>query len=187
MFDFETDNSATLTDFFDFCRNLEYGWVDSKGRKHHEPNNSPEYHLQTPAETMTRQIGICWDQTELQRAWFTMHNYDIASYLLYYDLGETCPSHSILVYRDGNQFCWFEPMFNNTAVYYCGIHKYDNLADLLNHFRTRFVRNAQLSGFIPKEFDFEKLHLYEYGKPTYGITDTEFFVHCRRGRKIKLQ
>lgn len=186
MSNFTTYHLDTLPEFFDFCRNLEYGWVDAKGRKHHGPNNSPEYHLQTPDETLQRQIGICWDQTELQRAWFTARNYETTSYLLFYQLEESWPSHSILVYREGHQYCWFEPMFNTTAIYYCGIHKYDSLEELLNHFRTKFVRNGRDSGFLPAEFEFDKLKLYAYDKPTFGITDTEFFTHCQRGTKLQL-
>lgn len=57
MLDFSIHHLDTLSNFFDFCRNLEYGWVDTNGRKHHGPNNSPEYRLQTPSETLSRQIG----------------------------------------------------------------------------------------------------------------------------------
>ena len=186
MLDFSIHHLDTLSNFFDFCRNLEYGWVDTNGRKHHGPNNSLEYRLQTPSETLSRQIGICWDQTELQRAWFTTHGHTATSYLIFYKLEDSWPSHSILVYREGNQYCWFEPMFNNTAIYYCGIHKYNSLSELLNHFRTKFIRNSRDSGFLPPEFDFEKLHLYEYSKPVYGIDDVAFFTHCTRGTEIKL-
>lgn len=66
------------------------------------------------------------------------------------------------------------------------IHKYNSLSELLNHFRTKFIRNSRDSGFLPPEFDFEKLHLYEYSKPVYGIDDVAFFTHCTRGTEIKL-
>lgn len=111
----------------------------------------------------SRQIGICWDQTELQRAWFTTHGHTATSYLIFYKLEDSWPS-----------------------IYYCGIHKYNSLSELLNHFRTKFIRNSRDSGFLPPEFDFEKLHLYEYSKPVYGIDDVAFFTHCTRGTEIKL-
>lgn len=187
MPDFSAYHLDTLDDFFNFCRNLEYGWIDDSGHKHHGPNNSPEYHLQTPTETLSRKIGICWDQTELQRTWFTSHGYNPTSYLLFYELDDSCPAHSILVYHEGYKYCYFEPMFNNTPVYYCGIHKHKNLDNLLNHFRTKFIRNGRDSGFLPSEFDFDKLHLYAYDKPAFGLNDTEFFTHCRRGTKIQLR
>ena len=184
MPDFTALGCDTLNQFFDFCRKLEYGWVDAAGRRRKDPNHSPEYHLQTPIETISRRIAICWDQTELQRAWFITHNYDCFSLLIYYDLDNSCPAHSILVYREGKQYCWFEPMFNQTQVYYCGIHKYGTIAKLISHLRTKFVCNGQESGYLPKNFDIRRLQLYEYNQPTYGINDVEFFKHCQRGRKL---
>lgn len=116
MFNFEANGYAALADFFDFCRNLEYGWVDAKGRKHHGPNNSPEYHLQTPAETMARRIGICWDQTELQRAWFTAHDYDTFSFAdICYDCGQQAITEIITHAILNSEKSDFAPCFDKTT------------------------------------------------------------------------
>lgn len=186
MIDWSKHKLETMVEFFEFCRNLEYGWIDHAGRKHYEPNGSPEYFLQTPAEVLQNRIGICWDQTELQRAWFTEHNYPVETYLVYYEAREDCwPSHSILIYQEGNDFCWFEPMFNQTAIYYCGIHRAKSREEIWDKLATKFMRNGQLMGMLPQEFVAEKLAIYRYEKPTYGIDDQEFYRHCLRGEKVR--
>lgn len=187
MIDWTKYGCEDLAGFFEFCRNLEYGWVDRKGEKHKGANNSDEYALQAPAELVESRIGICWDQTELQRAWFETHGYEVETYLLYYELNEDCwPSHSILVYRNAGRFCWFEPMFNGDVVYYCGIHEYESMGELLGKLRTKFVRNGQEMGMLPECPELAKFALYEYGRPVYGINDREFYTHCRRGKKIAI-
>ncbi len=183
----EKYRQATLLDFFEICRQLEYGWVDHSGVKHHGANNSPEYFLQTPEEVLNSEIGICWDQTELQRAWFIEHGYEVQTFLLFYELNENCwPSHSVLVYREGSKYCWFEPMFNGDNVYYSGIHKYDSLETLLAKLKVKFIANAKDLNMLPDEICLDKFSIYEYDRPTFGIDDCEFFRHCLRGRKINL-
>lgn len=190
--DFQAYHLETMDDFYNFCQNLPYGWIDHQGNKHRGVNNSNEYFLQSPAEVLKNQIAICWDQTELQRAWFTMHGIPTETYFLYYYLSDNnCPSHSILVFykdgqKDGKPY-WFEPMFHNTEVYYSGIHSFDSITELLNNLRTKFIRNGQASGLLPKDFQLENLELHQYQQPTYGISDAEFYEHCRRGPKILLK
>lgn len=187
MIDWPKYGCGDLVGFFEFCRNLEYGWVDQNGIRHEGANNSDEYALQTPMELMKSRVGICWDQTELQRAWFKVHGYEVETYLLYYELSENCwPSHSILVYHNAGHVCWFEPMFNGKVVDYCGIHDYESIDDLLGKLRTKFVRNGQAIGMLPERPELTKFALYEYGQPVYGINDREFYAHCQRGERIIL-
>lgn len=186
MLDWSKYGCEDLTGFFEFCRNLEYGWADQDGKRHHGVNDN-RYYLQSPADLLESRIGICWDQTELQRAWFETHGYEVKTYLLYYELSEDCwPSHSILVYRDAGKFCWFEPMFNGEKVYYCGIHKYDSLNELLGKLRTNFTKNAQAMELLSQYPELSRFQLYEYERPTYGLNDQEFYRHCLRGRRIEL-
>ena len=186
--DFERYQITNLDSLYDFCQSIDYGWVDRSGRKHFETNHSATYFLQSPAELLQNQIGICWDQTELQRAWFSSQGIPVETYFLYYYISDdNCPSHSILTFTKHGKPHWFEPMFKNTAVYYAGIHGYDSIDDLLAHFRTKFVRNGQASGFLPADFHLENLELYRYSRPTYGISGPEFYNHCRTGERILIQ
>lgn len=188
MLDWSKYGCEDLAGFFEFCRNLEYGWVDRAGEKHRGANNSDEYGLQSPGDLLEKRVGICWDQTELQRVWFETHGYEVKTYLLYYELSENCwPSHSILVYRDAGKFCWFEPMFSGETVYYTGIHKYNSLDELFGKLRTNFTKNAQVMGLLLQYPELMKFRMYEYARPAYGLNDREFYTHCLRGREIVLR
>lgn len=190
MWNFKETGLRTIDDLYDFCQNITYGWIDRVGQKHYEPNSSEEYFLQSPGEVLQNKIGICWDQTELQRAWFVAHGYDVKTYFLYYYINDNnCPSHSIMVFRDGNKYCWFEPMFQTTKLYalYSGIHKYDTLEGLLERFYTRFMQHCREMRWLSGRFNFENVELYEYNRPEYGISGVEFYDHCRTGRKISLK
>lgn len=183
--DFTKYNITSLESLYNFCQNIDYGWIDHNGNKHHGINNSSEYFLQSPVELLENQIGICWDQTELQRAWFASQGIPTATYFLYYYLSDdNCPSHSILTFMQNGKPHWFEPMFKNTKVYYTGIHSYDSLEQLLADFRTVFIRNGQASGILPTDFHLKNIELYRYDRPTYGISGNEFYNHCRTGDKI---
>lgn len=186
--DFAKYQINDLDSLYNFCQTIEYGWIDHSGNKHHGVNDSNEYFLQSPAEVLRNQIGICWDQTELQRAWFASQGIPHETYFLYYYLSDdNCPSHSILTFTHHGKPSWFEPMFKNTEVYYAGIHSYDSIEELLANLRTKFIRNGQASGSLPKEFHLDNLNLYRYNRPDYGISCSEFYEHCRQGDKITVK
>lgn len=186
--DFEKYGIETMGDLFGFCQKLEYGWIDRAGQRHRGVNNSNEYFLQSPAEVLESQIGICWDQTELMREFFRQKKVECKSYFLYYYLNDdNCPSHSILVYKNGEKYCWFEPMFFTTPFYYSGIHEFNSLNELLENFRVKFIRNGKMQGVLPEEYDASELSLYQYDKPKYGISAEDFYNHCRTGEELEVR
>lgn len=185
VFDIDIVLGYKMAEFFDFCRYLTlYGYkADGFDGK-----------LSSPEKLARNQVGNCWDQTELQREWFEKHDYEVRTYLLYYYIRDDfCPSHSILVFRGGARWYWFEPMFARnrkdsvddwTSVEYAGIHEYESERELLADFRRVFALNGQKTGRLPKILEEKRWALYEYTKPKYGISDAEFYEHCREGRKI---
>ncbi len=88
-----------------------------------------------------------------------MTNLKYETYYLLYEDGEGCPSHTILVYYNNNKVYWFEPMFQNKDCYYSGIHECNNLYDLLNDFKSKWVKNAIISGMISKNYD-DKIYFF---------------------------
>lgn len=179
VFDVDIVLGYDFAEFFDFCQFLGYYGYKPRGF---------EGKLQSPRELVAHQVGNCWDQTELQREWFERHGYQIKTYLLYYYLNDDCcPSHSILTYRDDRgEWCWFEPMLCGTAVEYSGIHRYASEAELLQDFQQIFARFGQKSGLLPERLQAGKWSLYEYERPKYGISDSEFYAHCRRGKRREI-
>lgn len=176
---------STIDDLFAFLRTVKYGWVDRDGQRHRGPNNQPGFVLQSPAELFESRLGICWELTEFARAWFQRHKIPCSTYLLYYYLNDdNCPSHSILVYRDQEQYCWFEPSMHEPEFDYCGIHYYDSLEDLLVDAANQVATFQKCFNIIPREADPQNFEIYQYDQPEFGIDDYAFYQHCRQGTEI---
>ena len=185
---FKKKNIVDIDTFFEYCKNnFEYGWIDKKGMKHFERNNSPEYFLQTPIELLENKISICWDRIELYRAFFNEMKIKFETYFLYYYINDNCcPSHSILVYYYDGKVYWFEPMFNSPEYNHCGIHEYNTIEQLLSDFKKHFTLNGIAHEFLPKDTLEENYFCYKYTKPRYHIQDNEFYEHCRNGKEIDI-
>ena len=56
----------------DLMNKIDYGWVDKNHMKHiHDFDTySDDYILQSPNDIIKSQIGVCWDQVELERYYF---------------------------------------------------------------------------------------------------------------------
>ena len=143
--------------------------------------------LLTIQELTNSKLGICWDRTELYRDYFeNMTNLKYETYYLLYEDGACCPSHTILVYYNNNKVYWFDPMFQNKDCYYSGIHEYSNLNDLLNDFKAIWIKEAIISGMIPKNYDDKNIFIYQYNKPKYHINGYEMRDHINNSKLIKL-
>ena len=155
-------NMSTIEEFFEYCKKeFNYGWIDKEGKRHEGVNDGGAYSLQSPKELTNSKLGICWDRTELYRDYFeNMTDLKYETYYLLYEDGKGCPSHTILVYYNNNKVYWFEPMFQNKDCYYSGIHEYSNLNDLLNDFKAIWIKEAIISGMIPKNYDDKNIFIY---------------------------
>lgn len=173
-----------LDNLYNYVKNeIRYGWVDNWNNEHFSTNNDDlQYHLQTPEETLERKIAICWDKTELLRYYFESNNYEVYTYFIYLYINDYyCPSHSIITYKKDNKYIWFDPC---NPINVAGIHKYDNEELLIQDLERRFFANGFFNNFFNKENDLKKLYCYEYSKPNFKIRGSEFYKHCRNGRKI---
>lgn len=181
-------NITTIEEFFHFCQNnIKYGWIDQKGNKHSGINDAQDYSLQSPQELMNSELGICWDRTELYRAYFqNMTNLKYETYYLLYDDNNSCPSHSILVYYKDKKVFWFEPMFQSNECYYSGIHEYNNIDELLMDFKRVWINSSIINKSIPAEFIEEKVYIYRYTTPQYHINGYQMREHINNSEQIFL-
>lgn len=173
-----------IDNLYNFVRNeIQYGWVDNKNKKHFCTNNDDkQYNLQTPEETLERKIAICWDKTELLRYYFEKNEYKVQTFFIYLYINDNyCPSHSIIEYKKNSKYIWFDPC-NSSNIQ--GIRKYNNEQELLYDLKRRFYANGFLNNFFDENNDLKKIECYEYYKPEYHIKGSEFYEHCRNGRKI---
>lgn len=185
--DFTKYDINTIEDFFEFCNTkIEYGWIDENAQRHYGINYGGQNCLQSPVRLMESKLGICWDVTELCREYFTVNNYKNETYFIYYDDEQDYPSHSILVFYEYNNVYWFEPMFTDERYYFSGIHKYNTIEELLQNLKRRFVENALIKKFIPEDYNKNRIYMYKFDKPEYGIKAKEYYDNCCSGDKIIL-
>lgn len=178
--------NLNIEELFDYIiKNINYGWIDTKGVSHYSSNNDDfEYHLQTPKETLERKIGICWDKCELLRFYFENNNYRIQTYFIYlYINDDYCPSHAMIVFKNNGNLVWFEP---SESLITRGIHYYKTEKDFLLDMKKKFIENGLINNYFTEKEDLTKINCYKYEKPLYGIRGSEFYNHCRKGKKIKI-
>lgn len=119
-----------------------------------------EYILETKEDVLSTLFGNCFDQTELERSWFFEHGYCYKTIYIMADLIDSsdCPCHSFLIYKNNNDDGW--NWFENSDYNNRGIHKFDNLDDLLKYQKDSYIKflktldidEDQIKNIIRKEF-----------------------------------
>lgn len=148
-------------------KEITYGWVDVNGNKHIDVDETYAtlYRLQAPEYLLISKCGVCWDQVELERYYFSFSDYEFKTYIIVYFKDNTYPSHTFLIYKNMNKYCWLE----NAYQKYIGIHEYSSLNEALTDVKEKFILD------LKAPFDPDYLRIYEYEKPNYDITPDEFF------------
>jgi len=100
-------------------------------------------------------------------------------YIIYYSL-------FYIVFNSGNfkkedKYVWFEP---NKSLNFEGIREYKTEEELIKDLERRFLANGFLNNFFNINDDLDKLVCYEYSKTKFHIRGSEFYNHCRNGRKL---
>lgn len=129
------DMISTPEELLNWMDCIQYGWiskVDGKiyGTSEEDDENIffREYYLQSPNQLINSKIGVCWDQAELERKWFSDHNIDCTVIYIMINDNKNCPTHTFLVYEtEDGYYKWFEHSWGQ----YKGIHSYTSLKDLL--------------------------------------------------------
>lgn len=107
-------------------KNIEYGYVGkennhvySSGDVNFDHDFNTEYFLQTPEQLLSSKHGVCWDQIELERFWFSKKLIDFKTYFLVFakQAANNLPTHTFLVYKNNDKFYWFENSFGSQKRY----------------------------------------------------------------------
>ncbi len=133
------------------------------------------FYLQSPKQLLEGKIGSCFDQVELERELVTKAGGECRSYFLFYPDEEMDISHAILVYKDQRNYYWLE----NSWFRYKGLHIYDSKEELFDDVIHKFVST------IPGG-EYNKIKLYVYDKPRYGINYIKLLSNCINGRSIRI-
>jgi len=166
-------------EIMNFMNDIAYGWMDINHHKHSYVDNtfSSKYRLQTPNEVIKNQIGVCWDQVELERYYFKGNAWNVRTYfIVYYDQNK-CPTHTFLTFEKNNKYYWFEHSWEKHR----GIFEYDTIGLLLTDVKNKFITDE-----LNQEYAAENLCLFAYSKPQYHISAQDFYAHCESGEKINV-
>ena len=166
-------------EIMELMNQIDYGWITKEKQKckTFEEFFSKDYLLQSPKEVIHNQIGICWDQVELERYYFKRNHIEVKTYFLVYYNDEDCPTHTFLTYEKNGMYYWFEHSWHR----FQGIHEYHNEKDLFRDVRNKFAEFELHSSYNP-----QNLILYEYEKPKKHISISQFYQHCENGKKIDI-
>ena len=167
-------------EIMNLMKNIEYGWIDKNKTKHTiiDETYSDNYILQSPKEVIKNQIGVCWDQVELERYYFKGNDYNIKTYFIVHYDNNKCPTHTFLTFEKNNKYYWFEHAWEK----FRGIHEYNTQKELLIDIKDKFIKYELNNNYIK-----ENIILREYKKPKYHITVQEFYKHCENGTYIDLK
>jgi len=169
------------------CDNFEYGYLDKDNNIHHydDPNYDDLdwyniYMLENEKDILESSVGTCFDMTELERDFLERNGYKVYTYfeMILLDYDNPYPMHSFLVYEDNNKYCYFEfSDYKNR-----GIHKYDNIIELLNDARIRFMRNQE--EYDIKEEEKSKYIINQFEKVKEHASEEEYLNHVLNSKGI---
>lgn len=174
------DNIKTPEELLSFMsNNINYGYLGKNGRVHHYGEKDfdecwyREYILENTNDLLKNLTGNCWDQVEFERDWFITHGYEIKTIyeMVKLDYDNIYPTHTFLVYKDGNYWYWFENAdFNNR-----GIHKFNSLDELLDYEYHKYVDYLKTFNITDEEIN--KIIVKEFNKPKEHIMAKEYLDH----------
>lgn len=168
-----------VNEIMKIMENITYGFKNSVGENILDINPNWDfsfYYLQTPDELIRTKCGVCFDQVELERKLFKEKNINFKTYFIYISDGDMMPSHTFLVYKDNDTYCWFEHSWGMHK----GIHKYKSELELLLDVKKKFFLSHS---YVSEDAN---LFVYEYAKPKSHISCTEFYQYMETQKLIKL-
>ena len=158
--------------------NIKYGFVGKNGKKYYDMYSSEwndwhdECFVQTAEEVIESKTGTCWDQVELERAWFEKNNYKYKTIYSWFEVNRpnSLPTHTFLIYEKDNKWYWFEHAFEA----FKGIHEFNSAEEAIDYVILKQCEYAQKNNSEFRESDKDTLTCYEYGKPAYHLGVDEY-------------
>lgn len=172
-------------------QNIKYGFVDFEG-KIYTPNSDKNFQyackrkwfLSSPNRLLDVKYGHCFDQVELERDWFCKHDYIYKTiyicFLLPYD--NSYSIHSYLVFKEKDKWNYFE----HSDLKNRGIYTFNTFEDVIEYQKEIHIENNRARNFVSEE-ELKYIYIYEYDKPTFNCSMTEFTQNIlENGNEIKI-
>ena len=155
--------------------NIKYGWKDKYENIHYNIDDtfSDNYVLQSPDEVLHNKVGVCWDQVELERAWFEKNNFEYKTYfeMVNLDYENNYSTHTFLIYREDNKWYYFE----NADYDNKGIFEFNTIEELLEFQKEKYIIHLKEENIKDEELD--KIIRVEYEKPNNHISASEYIEY----------
>lgn len=160
-------------------KNIHYGFIGEQDNKIYSPEfdgwgegEQPKAKFQNSKDLLASGYGGCWEQTELERQWFSKNKYEFKTYLIMFgkDIGQKNPAHMFLAYKDEDKWHWFENSYEKNN----GIHEYENLFDLIRDTTDKLKDSAIKNGATTEDMD--KFKLFEYNSSLDDCSNGDEFL-----------
>lgn len=142
------------------------------------------YGLANKEKVLKYGLGQCFDQTELERAWFKEHNYEFRTIFIWFlfDYENTYPTHAYLVYKDKttNKYYWFEHADSINK----GIHEFNSYKEAIYNQMLEHISYTKNSGNKIDDEVLKHIHIYEYETNKYEISFYEFIDNIFESKEI---
>lgn len=158
--------------------NIKYGFVDNDGKAYGSWNIQEfqegcrtKWHLSSPERLIQVGYGHCFDQVELERDWFSKHNYRFKTFYIRFEIPyeNTYSVHTYLVYENYGKYYYFEHSDSNNR----GIYEFTSYEAALNYQKEKHIEQNKQRNAVDEE-TLKYLRVYEYDTPIYGCTRYEF-------------
>ena len=169
--------------------NISYGVATDDGKVYSGADGDlfqeacrTKWKLCSPERVIKTGYGHCFDDTELERAWFVKNGYECKTLFIWFCMDHENPyfMHTYLVYKDENKWKYFEYSDSDNR----GIYTFDSYDDAISFQRNKFIDyNSKMNPV--GEDELKCLEIYEYDRPKYGINNEEFITYIMKcGRKL---
>lgn len=126
--------------------------------------------------------GHCFDQTELERDWFTKNGYKVHTFFIwfFYPYETTSiPTHAYLIYEKDNKYYYFEHSDYKNR----GIYKFDSIIDAIIFEKNNFLEYVKSLMNVDEEM-LNHLEVREFSKPKKQYNFDEYFSHICNSRVV---
>lgn len=167
-----------LKELLDELKDIKYGWIDLVGNVHEKIDREKfesDYRLQIPNDIIKNGYAICWDMVEYERLFMIQNNISYKSIFISHNVDSKYRFHTLILCYFDDKIYWFENAFKN----FKGIRVYENNIDCFKDIAYEFL----IENDILKEGEFT---FFDYDKPEYNISASEFVEHCMKGKEITL-
>ena len=152
----------TPHELFEFMSDFKYSWMDKNGNFHDEFTDDmyDEYLVMTPDEVFENKRGICVDQSEFERDWFSKNGYEHKVMIISLERDDSNPGHEFLYYMDNGKYYWFENAWEACR----GIHEYDSYDQLIDDIKNKFIEQNDITSS-----EIGDIEIIEWSKHSYHI------------------